>query len=132
MVLLRINEGFIDVEEGKIFREKDLEDKDDVYAFFLSLMKPEECCYLLYDCHYETVESPKEELVFVMWAPDTAKVGLRMQYATSKRNLAQILTGIKHILEINCPSDYADKEDFAKKIGGTVVKVEGNVCMHHN
>lgn len=66
VVTFKIGDGFINVEE--IYREKDLEDVPDVYKFFVSKLAPKTCCYLLYDCHFETKEaSKKEELVFVMW-----------------------------------------------------------------
>lgn len=65
LVVFHITGGYIDIEH--IYREEDLDGKD-VYQFFLSLLKPDECRYLLYDCHYSTNETGiKEELVFVMW-----------------------------------------------------------------
>lgn len=67
LVIMEISGGYIDVEEGKIFREKDLENMD-VFKVFLSHLDPKQCRYMLYDCHFETKESSKkEELVFVMW-----------------------------------------------------------------
>lgn len=67
LVVFEIKGGYIEVEEGKIFRQKDLEEKD-VFKFFLSQLDPKQCRYMLYDCHFETKESSrKEELVFVMW-----------------------------------------------------------------
>lgn len=67
VVVFEIKGGYIDVEPGKIYREKDLEGQD-VFLFFLSLLKPDQCRYLLYDCHYSTTESAvKQDLVSVMW-----------------------------------------------------------------
>lgn len=68
LVVFHISDNFIDVEDNKIYREKDLEGVDDVYKFFIGLLKDKQCRYMLYDCHFETKESSrKEELVFVMW-----------------------------------------------------------------
>lgn len=65
LVVLSICGEFIDVE--KIYREKDLKDKD-VFKVYMSELKPKTCRYILYDCHFETKESSKkEELVFVLW-----------------------------------------------------------------
>lgn len=125
LVVFEIKGSFIDVEEGKCFREKDLED-DDVYKFFLSHLDPKQCRYMLYDCHFETKESSrKEELVFVMWAPDTAPIKDKMNYAASKDSIKKCLTGIKHELQMNDLSDYGDRDHFADKMGKGVIKVEG-------
>lgn len=57
----------IDVEE--VHTQKDLDEKNlDGFEYFMSLLTPGKCHYILYDCHFKTKESPtKEELVFVMW-----------------------------------------------------------------
>ncbi|XP_026212498.1 non-muscle cofilin 1-like [Anabas testudineus] len=123
LVMFHITGGYIEIEE--IFREEDLEGED-VFQFFLSKLKPERCGYLLYDCHFSTKESGiKEELVFVMWAPETASIKLKMQYAASKDSLKKVFTGIKHELQINDLSDYGHRETFAEKMGKNVTHLEG-------
>ncbi|MEQ2250744.1 hypothetical protein ILYODFUR_003965 [Ilyodon furcidens] len=93
LVILEIKDGYIKVEN--IYREKDLSGEDDIFKFFLSLLNKEKCRYLLYDCHFETKESSrKEELVFVMWAPETAPIKSKMQYASSKDSIKKVLTGM--------------------------------------
>lgn len=40
----------------------------DAYEFFKSLLSTDRCRYILYDCHFNNMESnAKEELVFAMW-----------------------------------------------------------------
>ncbi|XP_061600733.1 cofilin-2-like [Cololabis saira] len=125
LVVFVIDDGKIKIE--KIHREKDLADVEDVYKFFLSLLNPETCRYMLYDCHFETKESSrKEELVFVMWAPESAPIKAKMQYASSKDSLKKILTGIKHELQMNDLSDYGNRDNFAERMGKGVIKVEGH------
>ncbi|CAG6017563.1 unnamed protein product, partial [Menidia menidia] len=132
LVVFEIKDGHIVIEEGKIFREKDLADKD-IFKFFLSLLDPDTCRYLLYDCHFETKESSrKEELVFVMWAPESAPIKAKMQYASSKDSLKKVLTGIKHELQMNDLSDYGNRDNFGERMGKGVIKVEGHpVSGHH-
>ncbi|XP_019943248.2 non-muscle cofilin 1-like [Paralichthys olivaceus] len=113
------------IQPSKIFREKDVLEKKNVYKLFLEQMDSEHCCYLLYDCHYETKDSPKEELVFVMWTPDTSTCKEKMLYASSKRYIKAVVAGIKHELEINDRSD-AEMEDFASSLGKNVLGIEGN------
>ncbi|XP_005795167.1 cofilin-2 [Xiphophorus maculatus] len=125
LVVLEIKEGYIKVES--IFREKDLSGEDDIFKFFLSQLDKDKCRYMLYDCHFETKESSrKEELVFVMWAPETAPIKSKMQYASSKDSLKKVLTGIKHELQMNDLSDYGTRDQFAAKISKNVIKVEGH------
>ncbi|XP_028279074.1 non-muscle cofilin 1-like [Parambassis ranga] len=127
LVAFQIADGFIQVKE--IFREKDLSGVDDVFKFFLSKLKAEQCCYLLYDCHFETKESGrKEELVFVLWGPENAPIKQKMVYASSKDALKKVLSGIKHELQMNDLSDYGTRENFAERVGKGVIKVEGHSC----
>lgn len=57
--------GQIDVEET--IQQKDLEGENAFTYFKEKYLQDEKCCYVLYDCHYETTECPKKDLVFVMW-----------------------------------------------------------------
>lgn len=126
VVIFKISDGLINVENDQIFREKDLKDETDVYKFFLSKLAPKSCCYLLYDCHFETKEaSKKEELVFVMWAHESATIKEKMQYASSKDSLKKVLSGIKHELQMTDLSDYGTREAFAERMGKGVIRVEG-------
>ncbi|XP_069001095.1 non-muscle cofilin 1-like [Embiotoca jacksoni] len=128
LVVFEICNGEIAAAPGKTFREKDLEGKD-VYEVFVQQMDPKKPCYMLYDCHFETKECcKKEELVFVMWAPDTASIKEKMQYASSKDCLKKILTGIKHELQLNDNADSHDKCGFLEKIGkgAHVINLEGH------
>ncbi|XP_015256953.1 non-muscle cofilin 1-like [Cyprinodon tularosa] len=125
LVVLEIKDGFIIVE--KVFKEKDLSGEADIFKFFLSLLEKEKCRYVLYDCHFENKESSKkEELVFVMWAPETAPIKSKMQYASSKDSLKKVLTGIKHELQMNDLSDYGTRDQFAERISRNVISVEGH------
>uniref|UniRef100_A0A1A8N189 Cofilin 1 (Non-muscle), like n=1 Tax=Nothobranchius pienaari TaxID=704102 RepID=A0A1A8N189_9TELE len=124
LVLLEIKDGKIVIE--RTYRQKDLSDEPDVFKFFLKQLENNRCRYLLYDCHFETKESKKEELVFVMWAPDTAPIKAKMQIASSKDALKKILSGIKHEIQMNDLSDYGTRGGFADKIGKSIVSVEGH------
>ncbi|KAF7219847.1 non-muscle cofilin 1-like [Nothobranchius furzeri] len=124
LVLLEIKDGKIVIE--RTYRQKDLSDEPDIFKFFLKQLENNKCRYLLYDCHFETKESKKEELVFVMWAPDTAPIKAKMQIASSKDALKKILTGIKHEIQMNDLSDYGTREGFADKMGKCVQSVEGH------
>nr|XP_020453868.1 destrin-like [Monopterus albus] len=128
-VLFDIKDGYICVKE--IYREKDLSGVDDVFKFVMNLMDPKKCCYWLYDCHFETCESKKEELVFALWAPESANIKCKMQFASSKDSIKKTMLGIKHEMQINDAADF-NREDFAHRLGKTVTKLEGHpVCCRH-
>lgn len=57
------------IDVGETTTQADLDAKNmDGFEYFMSLLSPGKCRYILYDCHFATKESStKEELVFVMW-----------------------------------------------------------------
>uniref|UniRef100_A0A665VZL3 ADF-H domain-containing protein n=1 Tax=Echeneis naucrates TaxID=173247 RepID=A0A665VZL3_ECHNA len=115
LAIFHIQEGFIETET--VYRQKDLDSVDDIYKFLVTQLKSNICRYVLYDCHYETKESSKkEELVFVMWAPDSAPIKEKMSYASSKDSMKKILSGIKHQMQMNDISELQDREQFIDKM----------------
>ncbi|KAK5853816.1 hypothetical protein PBY51_014940 [Eleginops maclovinus] len=115
-----------DIKVEKIYREKDLEDLNDVFKFVKGLMRPDQSRYFLYDCHFETKDSGrKEELVFMMWAPDDAPMKSRMQYASSKNAMQRSVQGVKHCFEVHDIEDM-DPDSFAERLKHKVLKMEGH------
>lgn len=47
--------------------QKDLNGDNPFSYFKREFLQEKKCSYVLYDCHYETTECPKRDLVFVMW-----------------------------------------------------------------
>ncbi|KAG7512572.1 destrin [Solea senegalensis] len=124
IVQFNITNGYIDVT--KIYRQKEIEGKEDVHKFFGSLFDEEKCCYFLYDCLYETKDTQKKDLVFIMWTPENSKVSDKMQYSSSKQSITKVMKAVKHMFEMQQLSDVRDKEDFADRLGREVIKVEGH------
>ena len=69
LVLFRIsdNEKSIIVDEKGTLQVKDLEGEENVFSKIVSQLPVDTCRYALYDCSYETKDSVKEDLVFIMW-----------------------------------------------------------------
>ncbi|XP_030011343.1 non-muscle cofilin 1-like [Sphaeramia orbicularis] len=124
IVTFVIDGDFVQAEEK--YRQKDVEDKDDIYKFFLSVLKEKSCRYVLYDCHFETKESKKEELVFGMWNPDHATVKDRLLYSSTKTAVGKAFSGVKHNIAINGYAEIEDKDSFADKLGKNIVSLEGH------
>ncbi|EDM12502.1 rCG48326, isoform CRA_b [Rattus norvegicus] len=96
------------LEEGKEILVGDVgQTVDDPYTTFVKMLPDKDCRYALYDATYETKESKKEDLVFIFWAPESAPLKSKMIYASSKDAIKKKLTGIKHELQANWPSQTA-------------------------
>ncbi|KAK0151533.1 Cofilin-2 [Merluccius polli] len=126
----RIKIVFFKVCTGEIIVDsrvlvKDVGDQD-AFEMLQDRLKQYSACYAVYDCHYETKETEKTELVSIMWAPDTSTVKERMMYSSSKDSLKSILAacGIKHDWQVNDLDDIMDKDCFLNKIGKGILKLE--------
>lgn len=53
-----------------------------------------ECRYAVYDAEYTTANGPRSKLVFLLWAPEDAKLKQKMLYTSSKDALKKKVDGI--------------------------------------
>ncbi|XP_074502613.1 non-muscle cofilin 1-like isoform X1 [Sebastes fasciatus] len=127
LVSLKID-GLISVERTWTQKEVEGQDVFQVFQDALHREYKDSSRYFIYDCHYDCEESSKkEELVFVLWAPGSAKIADRMLYSSSKGALGPIIDGVKHNLQVNDPTDF-DRECFLDKLGKDVISLEGQLC----
>jgi cofilin len=75
------------------------------YDEFVSKLPPNSCRYGLFDLDYETQGRPTSKLVFITWAPDTAKVKDKMMYAGSKEAIKSALVGVQVHLQASDQSE---------------------------
>ncbi|CDQ85442.1 unnamed protein product [Oncorhynchus mykiss] len=87
LVLFKISDDgkCIIVDEEKCLKVKDLNGEEDVFRKIVNMMPTDDCRYALYDCSWESKDSPKEDLVFIMWAPEHSTIKKKMKYASSKQ-----------------------------------------------
>ncbi|XP_043552280.1 cofilin-2-like isoform X1 [Chiloscyllium plagiosum] len=98
---------------------------DDDYLKFLSYLKPDCCCILIYDVSYETANSIiKDDLVAICWCPQDAPPKQKLQYASASTTLSKKLHGFKALLQLNSLDDIS-RSVLAEKLGKGVVKIEG-------
>ncbi|XP_030628165.1 non-muscle cofilin 1-like [Chanos chanos] len=121
------DEKFIIVDQEVSLKMKDLKDSEDIFKSIVNVFPTNECRYALYDCTYENKESVKEDLVFIMWAPETAPLKSKMVYASSKGSLRSKLQGLKIEWQVNDLSDIKDTSAFLEKLGGrqSIKSLEG-------
>jgi len=126
IVIMSIQGAVIDIE--KVYTEQDLEGLDP-YTVLKDIMKADCCRYILYDCHYATKETNnKEDLVYILWCPDTAKIKDKMCYAASNDSMCKCLSGIKHKLQMNDCGDMSSRGSLAEKLGKDIISLEGQSC----
>uniref|UniRef100_A0A8B9GW76 ADF-H domain-containing protein n=1 Tax=Astyanax mexicanus TaxID=7994 RepID=A0A8B9GW76_ASTMX len=84
IVIMRMSEDqkSIIVDHESSLKVKDVEKEDNVFKKILSTLPEKDCRYALYDCTYETKESLKEDLVFIMWYRATSH---KASYRSSNR-----------------------------------------------
>ena len=67
LVVFNIKDSCIDVTKCVCEEELTQMGKDG-FSYFQEMMADGECCYILYDCHFDTKECRnKQELVFLTW-----------------------------------------------------------------
>lgn len=72
------------------------EKRQEEYNHFVGLLPKDECRWAVYDLEYELDggAGKRKKLVFLIWSPDTAKISVKMLYASSKDALRRGLDGI--------------------------------------
>lgn len=83
-----------------------------------------ECRYGLYDFEYmhqhqgTTESSKKQKLFLLLWCPDTAKIKMKMLYASSFDALKKSLVGVQKYIQASDLSE-ASKESVEEKLRAT-------------
>ncbi|XP_076015751.1 cofilin-1 [Genypterus blacodes] len=114
------------LEDGKEILQGDVGTTiQDPFMHFVKMLPDKECRYALYDASFETKETRKEDLVFVMWAPDDATTPCKMLYASSKMALRGKFGGVKHDWQVNGRDEFMDRKALAEKLGSDVTTLEG-------
>ncbi|KAI2657955.1 Cofilin-2 [Labeo rohita] len=113
LVVMRLSDDkkSIIVDSENCLKVKDVENTD-VLKKVLSKLPVDDCRYGLYDCRYENKESVKEDLVFILSAPESAMLKSKMVYASSKAALKAKMPD----REASC---------LVEKLGGNLKSLEG-------
>jgi cofilin len=92
------------------------------YEEFVQQLPADDCRYAIYDFHFDTGKAgSREQLIFIVWCPDSAKVRTKMLYAASKDALKKKLVGINHEVQATEHSELNQK-DVTEKILCKMVK----------
>jgi len=64
------------------------------YEEFVKALPPNDCRYAVFDFVYEADGGQRNKILFVVWAPDSAKIKAKMLYASTKDAIRKKLVGI--------------------------------------
>jgi len=65
------------------------------YDDFVKELPPNACRYAIYDFEYDSDDGRKsDKIIFVLWAPDSAKIKEKMLYTSSKDAVRKKLVGV--------------------------------------
>jgi len=64
------------------------------YDDFVKCLPANDCRYAVYDFEYDADGGVRNKILFVVWAPDSAKIKAKMLYASSKDAVRKKLVGI--------------------------------------
>jgi len=65
------------------------------YQEFVAALPPQDCRFAVYDFEFTAPEGGKRnKILFILWAPDSAKTKPKMLYTSSKADLRKKLVGI--------------------------------------
>jgi len=102
--------------------EKTVTTGSETYDQFVQQLPADDCRYAVYDFHFDTGKAgQREQLIFVVWCPDSAKVRTKMLYAASKDALKKKLVGIANEIQATEHSELNQK-DVTEKIMCKMVK----------
>ncbi|KAM3931566.1 destrin [Leptodactylus fuscus] len=108
-------------------KEKEILTNDcaNFFARLKALLPEKKCCYALLDIHYITGESKKEDLIFVMWAPESATIKAKLMHASSKPCLTRTFNGVSKYWECHGLDEFT-MENLADKLSNCEIKsIEG-------
>jgi cofilin len=85
-------------------------DANATYEDFMKAMPAKECRYAVVNYEFTVGEGKREKIVFVNWAPDSAKVKPKMLFSSTKDSFKKQLVGAAIELQANDISELAESE----------------------
>jgi len=98
---------------------------------FIGMFPENKCRYGVYNvsigCSQDGMKQMRDKLVFVTWAPDSAKIKDKMMIASSKDSLKKACVGIAHDMQFSDESDL-NAGNWIDSIGSmTTMKIAGDI-----
>lgn len=92
------------------------------YEEFIGQLPQDDCRYIVYDFQFNVGDAgQREQLIFIVWCPDTSNIKKKMLYAASKDALRKKLVGINHEVQAT-ESAELDEKEIQEKLKSKMVK----------
>lgn len=92
------------------------------YDEFVQQLPDKICRYAIFDFEYDLADSgQRQQLIFVVWCPDTAPVHAKMLYAASKDAVKKKLVGINHEIQATEHSEL-NKSEVTERLKSKMYK----------
>jgi cofilin len=92
------------------------------YDEFVQQLPDKICRYAIFDFEYDLAASgQRQQLIFVVWCPDTAPTKMKMLYASSKDAVKKKLVGINHEIQATEHSEL-DKNEVTERLKSKMYK----------
>eukprot|EP01086_Lenisia_limosa_P010135 TRINITY_DN34091_c0_g1_i1.p2 TRINITY_DN34091_c0_g1~~TRINITY_DN34091_c0_g1_i1.p2 ORF type:complete len:146 (-),score=60.19 TRINITY_DN34091_c0_g1_i1:86-502(-) len=88
-VVFKLNDDF-----SEVIVEKKGENRSCEYSEFTDNLPEADCRYAIYDYEYDFEGGKRSKILFVVWAPDAAKIKSKMLYASTKDIIRKKFVGI--------------------------------------
>lgn len=103
----------------------------DSFEKFREFFPENKCRYAVYNasvaCSQDGIKAAREKLVFITWAPDTARIKDKMLCASSKDSLKKACVGIAHDMQFSDEGDH-EASNWIDSIGSmTTMKIAGDI-----
>lgn len=103
----------------------------ETFEKFLQLFPENKCRYGVYNvsigCSCDGMTQVRDKLVFLTWAPDSAKIKDKMMIASSKESLKKACVGVAHDMQFSDESDIC-AGNWIDSIGSmTTMKIAGDI-----
>ncbi|KAG9484221.1 destrin [Eleutherodactylus coqui] len=111
-------------------REREIltEDSANFFQRLKALFPENKCCYCLADIHYITAESKKQDLLFMMWAPEDATIKNKLLFASSKSYLKHAFPGVIKHWELHSREEFT-LDVLAQKLTNDKIKSIEGQCL---
>lgn len=81
-------------------------DNNTTYDDFVKVLPKDDCRYAVYSADFELKDgSKRNKILFIFWAPGTAKIKSKLLYASTKDTIKKALTGAAIELQANGPDE---------------------------
>mmetsp|Transcript_17576 Transcript_17576/g.30554 ORF Transcript_17576/g.30554 Transcript_17576/m.30554 type:complete len:147 (+) Transcript_17576:335-775(+) len=117
-VVLRINKEMTMIELEATLPREEGKSPQDLWKAAIATLPENDCRFVLYDFEYEHQGLPKSKIVFMKWAPESAKIKSKTIYASSQEGCLNQMEGVGRQLQATDEQE-ASYEEVKRTLAAT-------------